>query len=569
MHFTNLDARAVLRRVSLLLVAVLPLVKLPIAADPYQPVRALLVSLAAGCLLATAATSARKPRFSVAGWLLVALVVIALMSAVAAHPASSVFGVSGRFDGLVALFVLGLSGLAGARGRLAGAEARWLARALAVAIIVEALIVIGQRMNGADAVGTLGNAVLAAGWLVTSSAFVIGVSFGESGPWRAIELAASVLGVLAIGASGTRGAWLAVLVTLVLVVLYGGKVGRRVAAAALVLLAAAVLVLGGHGALEKLRSSDLAAGSAGSRWEIWVSTAHMIRARPFLGTGPGRYLYEFPKYETARHAAIERGDVRADQAHSLLLQQAAEEGVPSALVLVLLAALAFRAAGRAVRRGDVVALAALFGLSAFAAQALFGIPTMETDALAWFFGGLAIARGSAVANGTAGMRLNGCLAAFAAGVAALILWYAAADIMYRTSTQEFMAGRFDEAAALTSRSIAVDPLVDTYRVALADAVQFDIAVGSTKLADSAEQALARGLDLEPESFDLAASRARLLASIAADPAAVWAAYQRAMALYPLGVGIRQEAFAWAARAGSGEMQAEAAAELARVKAVTK
>ena len=95
-------------------VVAVSLLWLPAAADPYQPVRALVVAAAAGVVIAYAWTGRRPGRMgAAAGVLILALVALELLSALANHPASSVWGVHGRFVGLFSLLVLAVVGVAG------------------------------------------------------------------------------------------------------------------------------------------------------------------------------------------------------------------------------------------------------------------------------------------------------------------------------------------------------------------------------------------------------------------------------------------------------------------------
>jgi len=229
---------------------------------------------------------------------------------------------------------------------------------------------------------------------------------------------------------------------------------------------------------------------------------------------------------------------------------------------------------KASRRGDALGLAATAGLLAWSVQALFGISTIETDALAWFFGGLALSRTLKGVVPAAGGRFpqrawNIVAAVLAAFVLLLCVQYLRADMHYARSSEYLASARFGEATQEAQQAVSSVPLVDTYRVAVADASAYVVASGEPARAQSALAILDAGLILEPSSYDLAAARASMLAlSAEQDAQAVWDAYLYAMQLYPLGVDIRVEALAWAQREGSDEMQVQAAAELARVTEVT-
>ena len=572
MHFTNSSSFNAARALPLVALATLPLVEVGFAADPYQPIRALVLAAALAVLLPALTPLPRDSRLRAPLALVVLVLAGSIASTLAAGPAAGVFGVHGRFQSLVSLVLFALAGAAGVVLHPTAGESRLFARALAAVLCVESGSLLLQRFTGAEPVGTMGNSVLAAGWLVTAAAFVLGAAMGERGRWRIALLAAGWLGLAAVGVSATRGAWLAVPGVLLLLALVGRSSARKSVYVGTVVLFVGIL-LAGSASGSKLSPSDLATGSAGSRVEIWRGAASMIAEYPVLGVGVGRFLYEYPRFQTPQHVQLEGADTRTDQAHSIYLQQAAETGIPSALGLLALVASALWAGTKASKRGDALGLAATAGLLAWSIQALFGISTIETDALAWFFGGLALSRSlRGVVPATAG-RLpsrtwNVLGAVMAACVLMLCVQYLRADMHYARSSEYLASARFDEATSEARQAVSSAPVVDTYRVAVADASAYLVASGESTRAQSALAILDAGLILEPNSYDLAAARASMLAlSADRDAQAVWDAYLRAMRLYPHGVDIRVEASAWAQGDGSDEMQARAAAELARVNDV--
>lgn len=570
MHFTNLAARRVFRLASLALLTILPFVAVPFAGDPYQPVRTLLSACALAVLAWTASASGAGPTVSritrAAAIALVVVLAASLVSALVASPASALFGVHGRFQGLLTTVLFALAGFVGTRAGIGGREVRFLGRVAAGSLALQSGLVLVQRISGGDPAGTMGNAVLAAGWLVVLSALVAGVAIAERGWWRGLGLSAAALGLAALGATATRGAWVAALVAGIVAVVLARSARRVVPFAAAFLLVGALL-LGGPAVVSKLASADLNTGSAGSRLEIWKATAAMIADHPVLGVGPGRYIYEYPAYQTAAHVRIEGGDTRADQAHGIVLQTAAETGVPGALALLALAGIALVAGVRGARRGDAVSLAGTIALSAFAAQALFGISTVETDTLAWFLGGLLISRGEhGDGRRVWTVRMAGVLACACALVAAVYIF---ADVAYRRSADAFERAQFGVAMEAAQSATDRDPLVDVYRVVLADAAAYAAVSGDGSAIDRALESVDAGLVLEPASYDLAASRARLLArSPSVSAPEVWQAYERAFGLYPRGVGIRTEALGWAQAYAPEDILAKAGAELQRVTSDT-
>ncbi|MHB9002738.1 MAG: O-antigen ligase family protein [Coriobacteriia bacterium] len=589
MHFTNFDAGRTLRLIPLALLTVLPFAAVSMAGDPYQPVRAILSACAVAVLLLTVRVRpAVRGRIALAtGIALTVLLAAAFASAMLASPASALFGVHGRFQGLLTIVLFALAGVAGVVGGVTGSGVRLMGRVAAFALVGQAALVLWQRVSHADPTGTMGNAVLAAGWLAVLSALVAGFAIVERGRWRVVAIAAAALGTAALGATATRGAWVALLVAGTVALLLARRRAAVLVPLAFVGMLVGALLLGGPAVVSKLNAGDLSVGSAASRFEIWKATAAMIADHPLLGVGPGRFLYEYPAYQTADHARIEGGDTRADQAHGAIMHIAAEAGLPGAAALVMLAGLVLAAGVRGARRGDAVSLAATIALSAFVAQAAFGISTVETDSLAWFLGGILVARGARLTDSHvrrrarvdaaatpaptsagatyAGIGLVRTAGVLALGCALAAVWYLSADIAYQRGTDAFAQARFGAAMEAGQIAIERNPLVDIYRVAYADAAAYAAMTGDTGATDRALERVNAGLELEPRSYDLAASRARLLArSASATAPDVWRAYQDAFALYPRGVNIRTEAYNWAQTSAPQTIQEQARDELARV-----
>jgi O-antigen ligase len=550
-------------------VVAVSLLWLPLAADPYQPVRALVVAAAAGVVFAYSWDGRAPGRMGAAAAALVGLlVVLEIVSAFANQPASSVWGVHGRFVGLFSLLVLVLVGLAGYVG--VGSYGRWVSRAAAAVVAVQSAVVLVQRLAGSEPVGTMGNTVLTGGWLAVGTAVALAGALAERGRTRVALFVAAGLGAAALGVVGSRGAWVGL--ALGLVALAAATASRKRPPWWVWALVAGLLVVGivagGPAVRGRLDPADLQQGSAASRLEIWRVTADMIGDRPFLGVGPGRYLYEFPAYDTPERALAEGVDVRPDQAHGVWLHTAAEAGLPAAVCLLGLAGLALAAGWVASRRGDATGLIALAGLAAWAGQALFGISTIEIDAFAWMLGGVALARADlararesdeAAAYGATGEAraerppaasavIRVAAAALAFGLAAAAAYYLVADARYRSGLDALAAADFSGALSSHERAVATNPAVDVYRVGASDAARFLQSTGSQS-APGALALLEDGLELEPASYDLRLARARTLAVAGAPPAEVLEAYMDAVEAYPLGLTVRREAMEAALVAG--------------------
>lgn len=557
------SAARVITLATVSVIAALPLVQWAGLADPFQAPRALVAAL---CLAVLFITAAVRPvsRFRRRLWAGVAAAifsVLVLSGSLANHPASSVWGVMGRFQGLVTAALLVVAGVAGAITLRRRAPA--LFNAISVILLAEAGLIVIQAVTGGPVDGTFGNRALAAAWMAVGTAVAAASAAALRSRWRWVHLIAATLGLVAIGVTGTRGAWLGVAAGLMALFAVSGRSLRRstvlvagTVGVALVVLGAAI---GGSESVSKLSPAQLLTGSAASRFEIWRGTLSMIAERPLTGIGTGRFIYEFPRFESTLHARAEGADIRADNAHNVVLHYAAESGAPAALAFLVVAACALVQGLRGARERDGVALVAVSGLAAWLGQALVGVPAIETDLLAWLFGGLALsvplARAGDSSEVTKGSRpsarravhvlLQASLALAAISIAASCVRYVSANAAYAQGLRQFEQGRISSAAALFSDAIEQDPLTDNYRVALTDAALYQ----RDMLAALATRAVVQGLEYEPTSFDLLMSRGRLVDVPGGNADESARAYLAAVEVYPLSVEARHQAIEALLRAG--------------------
>lgn len=512
-------------------------------ADPLQPVRVLATSLAAGFILVaggpTAASRESKGIFA----LVAVLVGWIVLAASLAHPASSVFGVHTRYQALVSM--LALVSIGAAATRLSGRQARGVLTVAAFAGAAVGVAVIAQVVVGREWPVLFGNRVVAGAWLAVCGSVAAALYATSVQRLRALYGAAALLAFAGAGAAGSRGSWVGIVVAIaVLFVATGGSARRRLAFGAAAVVAALALGIGAGGpaSIQKADPGALAGGSAASRLEIWKSTGAMIADSPLVGVGPGRFIYAYPAYQSSAHARLEP-ETRADQAHSLVLHTAAENGVPAALLGLAVCAWVVAVGWRSARQRDGVALVALVGFSAYLGQAAFGVAAIEPDALGWLLGGLVVARatgdGARSDVATRSMRVAtsvlGVTFALLAVVTSAV--YLRADAAHARSLEALGTARFGEAYAYSSDAVEAVGVVDTYRVGLADAALY---LG----ADASGDALAvieRGLELEPASYDLAVAKARLLRASGASAGEVADAWIAAAALWPQGAEVRAAA----------------------------
>lgn len=540
------------------------------AGDPLQAPRALFAAAALG-LLVIASSDLRRvadPRARVTGLALFILLILMSASALASGFASGVWGIHGRFEGLVFWHLLACAGLG---GWLAGlrVSARWVYRVAAAAGSAQALVILYQVANGMAAVGSNSNQVMTGAWLAVCAALTIAGCMLERGSLRWWLGAAAALSVVALGAVGSRGAWVGLafgLVPLAWARRRSWKVVLPVFALALMFVIVGAAVAGGD-SLGKLDPRNLFASSASARASIWSGTLDLIADQPLLGVGPGRFLYAFPQYESLEHAQLEP-DVRADQAHSHLLQLSAEGGVIAGVTWLALVVAVGSAAVAAIRVKDAAALVLAAGFAAYVGQGLFGIFAVETDVLGWVIGGMVLARarasdeqGSAAEHRAFSAALVGVLAllALASG------YYVMADTVYGRGLDAFAMGDMNGAMEAHGRASRLNPLVDTYRVAHSDAAMYAASMsGSPTPLAASDGLLQSGLQLEPQSYDLALAAARVADSAGIDIDEIADRYERAAELYPMGITVRQEAIPVLLEAGRESAALEMASDVLAV-----
>ena len=263
--------------------------------------------------------------------------------------------------GLYALvYWLTLQNLPGRRGR-EQAVAALLASTLAVCLIglfqyVVGIDVIEQRWIDSEqfpelktrVFSTLGNPNVLAAFLVMSTGLSLGWSADTGDRRRRVALLiVAALSVVCILLSYSRGAWLALGVMGLFLLLSGRRPGWRSMLAAAIALG--VLAYWAQDSLLPRFRSILgmfnpADSSVALRWALWESTRAMIDEHPWLGLGWGSYRFVYPEYDFF----VQNPSVIIYHGHNTLLSFAAEVGLPGA---ILFAAAWLVAAVRVLRCG--------------------------------------------------------------------------------------------------------------------------------------------------------------------------------------------------------------------------
>lgn len=185
-----------------------------------------------------------------------------------------------------------------------------------------------------------------AGILLLGQLLLIGRMVAGNGrrrPWHGLAL---VLITWALLLTLTRGAWVAVILTLGLLVLFLGRHRSRYVAGGLVL-ALAFGVLAPDSWTERMRSIvDLRDPSNYDRLCMAEASFYMISERPLFGIGPEMVSERYPIY---RHPTAPRFDV--PHLHNTFLQLAAEQGLLSLAAYAWLMLVALALAHRGYRAG--------------------------------------------------------------------------------------------------------------------------------------------------------------------------------------------------------------------------
>lgn len=369
-----------------------PAVIQPGAFDRFVLVSVLAVGVALGLGLRSVPTG-RLPRWAVAG--VAAAVVLLLVGAwTGAAPWAQFWGRWPRYEGLLTLPAsIGALWL-GARlfGPGSGPERRRdLQHATTVLVAAVGFIAVLEALglrplassvsrpgsllgNASDqgVIGVIAVAILLAP--VVESVVSRGAAGGgarASAPRRGLDRPwvlpmALLAGALTVVLSGSRGALVALAVTLVtvaagvLVTLRPSSAGapRRTVlgwtAGALIAVVGMALALPGTAA-RVLGTSPVSAATVEGRALLWSETWRLIQDRPWTGVGPSGFVDAIPAYHTETWA-IEVGAANPpDSPHSWLLQAGAVGGVPL-MVLALALGVAGLAAGILRARSAATAL---------------------------------------------------------------------------------------------------------------------------------------------------------------------------------------------------------------------
>lgn len=289
--------------------------------------------IAAGVLLAALTPSSRRlPRPLVVA-ALVAAGIWAIAGLLSADTWLHLVGGAPRYDGVMVLL---LAGVVWAAGRVLGAGAR---RHLSLALSTTALIHAPFAVSGALAAPLLVTTAARGGGLLGQASdlgllgSVIALALLAL-PRTALTWPGLVAGVLIAVSSGSRGAWLALAMGLLVYVAVTRSWRRPVMLAGL--LVAGVLAF--PSALARATTDGVAATSGASRIDMWRQSLSLVVETPFGAVAPYREAF----VPTGRLAEL-TADAPLDHPHNLVVDLGVAGGLPLVIAAVVLAAIWLRA----------------------------------------------------------------------------------------------------------------------------------------------------------------------------------------------------------------------------------
>ena len=451
-------------------------------------------------------------------WPLVAAYVgvVVLATAWSRAPWVSLMGVYGRLGGLATLIpaVLAAWLLYGhlvsrphRRGQLLGA--------IGVSAAIGGIYLVGQQLDLDSIVwlegdgqtpehppGLLGNSNFSGAHVAMGVAPLAWKTATARGRWRYVWFAGGVVSLLGVAISQSRGAMIAAVAGLVVLVAASPRRPRwlPVAAATTVALVVGVALVAGDG-LDDLTDST----TSGERIDLWEIALRGVGDNPILGGGPDLYVLTFDE-----HAGPELSGVSADEPHNVLLDHLDGAGLLGAAAWLLLVAGLIHAAltsGRLSRTAPWLGMGA-----AYLAQAMVSIDVVPLLLWGWvaasgILGATAARRPTRWAerapNSSVGVGVLASVSVVAAIGALVVLQPFFADMAYRRGVEAANAG--DNSTAVYQFAQAADrhPWEPRYHRRLGAQLQRAAVAGDPTAAAEARRAFEDGLRLFPQDPDAA------------------------------------------------------------------
>ena len=265
---------------------------------------------------------------------------------------------------------------------------------------------------------TFGNPNHLGGYLAMIFPVVVVLGLGaKRWYWRVAGGVVGVVLIVEVVRTVARGAWVAVVVAvLVLAAFVAPELRRRApvivggAAGALLVVVAGIAAFG-HRFLAQPLSSLFQSGGGTSIWQrvqIWHTAFHIALKNPIAGIGPDDFALVYPKYQSAAWVKALGATYLVNGAHDIFMNVLANQGfVGLALFLAILVAITLRCIGawrrcRATERGENTdatakerarSLRVTLGvvsasITAYLVQALFNVQQVGLSFTFWLLVGL-------------------------------------------------------------------------------------------------------------------------------------------------------------------------------------
>jgi len=329
----------------LLLIATAPLeFAITIGSNSQLTITKLAGAVCFGAFALNALATQRRLIFDLAHGLVFFLLAIALVSTLQAEDASRAILVTTRYTSFVALFFV-VSQFVGDH-RLQ----RGIAWTLSLGCCVTGMLASWNFLSGATLSARLpqGDPNDIAFILATTLPFTVWL-LRERGPRRVAALGMTVVIVISILLTLSRGALVGLGAGLVWYTLFERRNSRALIAGAIAIALALFLVvhLGHQQIATGLRAKEkVASTNIQTRLEAWDAAARLAVDRPLLGVGPGNFQLHYLE-ETGRPPGTKGLAV----AHDAYLDLAAELGIVAMVVFITYLVLVFVRLTAAVRRG--------------------------------------------------------------------------------------------------------------------------------------------------------------------------------------------------------------------------
>ena len=155
----------------------------------------------------------------------------------------------------------------------------------------------------------------------------------------------------------TRGAWVAVIVfSIFLLILFGKRILKSEWKTSVALILVFILFVGSGLLFKKMPQiksyldKEMTGGTVGIRLHIWHGTLKMIQARPLQGWGMGTFIIVYPRFRIPEYFLNPMSVNATDHAHNEILEFASEIGLIGLCIFLLFLGIIFYRAVRVFNR---------------------------------------------------------------------------------------------------------------------------------------------------------------------------------------------------------------------------